>query len=106
MQQINPHSGVNPEHLNYFKFIGRVLALAIFHRRFLDAYFITSFYKMILKKKIALADMESVDAEIFRSLTWMLCVFSVSGRERRLTRGRPQRKRHHRRHRKHILGRG
>ncbi|KNZ57373.1 E3 ubiquitin-protein ligase [Puccinia sorghi] len=64
--------GVNPEHLNYFKFIGRVLALAIFHRRFLDAYFITSFYKMILKKKIALADMESVDAEIFRSLTWML----------------------------------
>ncbi|KAG0144899.1 hypothetical protein CROQUDRAFT_659317 [Cronartium quercuum f. sp. fusiforme G11] len=70
--QINPHSGVNPEHLNYFKFIGRVLALAIFHRRFLDAYFITSFYKMILKKRIALADMESVDAEIFRSLSWML----------------------------------
>ncbi|KAH9813128.1 hypothetical protein DFH28DRAFT_377283 [Melampsora americana] len=70
--QINPHSGVNPEHLNYFKFIGRVLALAIFHRRFLDAYFITSFYKMILKKRIQLADMESVDAEIFRSLSWML----------------------------------
>ena len=70
--QINPHSGINPEHLNYFKFIGRVLGLAIFHRRFLDAYFITSFYKMILSKKIALADMESVDAEIFRSLTWML----------------------------------
>lgn len=70
--QINPHSGINPEHLNYFKFIGRVLGLAIFHRRFLDAYFITSFYKMILDKKIALVDMESVDAEIFRSLTWML----------------------------------
>lgn len=70
--QINPHSGINPEHLNYFKFIGRCLGLAIFHRRFLDAYFITSFYKMILSKKIALADMESVDAEIFRSLTWML----------------------------------
>jgi E3 ubiquitin-protein ligase NEDD4 len=32
---------------------------------------------MILKKKITLADMESVDAEIFRSLTWMLCVPSV-----------------------------
>ena len=70
--QINPHSGINPEHLNYFKFIGRCLGLAIFHRRFLDAYFIVSFYKMILSKKITLADMESVDAEIFRSLTWML----------------------------------
>lgn len=70
--QINPHSGINPEHLNYFKFIGRVLGLAIFHRRFLDAFFIVSFYKMILKKKVTLSDMESVDAEFFRSLTWIL----------------------------------
>lgn len=37
----------------------------------------TGFYKMILKKKISLADMESVDAEIFRSLTWMLCASSL-----------------------------
>ncbi|KAI8052802.1 E3 ubiquitin-protein ligase RSP5 [Syncephalis plumigaleata] len=70
--QINPHSGVNPEHLNYFKFIGRVVGLAIFHRRFLDAFFITSLYKMILHKKIVLGDMESVDADFYRSLTWML----------------------------------
>lgn len=70
--QINPHSGINPEHLNYFKFIGRVLGLAIFHRRFLDAHFIVSFYKMILNKKITLADLESVDADYYRSLQWML----------------------------------
>ncbi|CAG8528464.1 8493_t:CDS:10 [Paraglomus occultum] len=70
--QINPHSGINPEHLNYFKFIGRVVGLAIFHRRFLDAFFITSFYKMILKKKVGLQDMESVDADFYRSLTWTL----------------------------------
>ncbi|KAG9302523.1 hypothetical protein G9A89_007227 [Geosiphon pyriformis] len=70
--QISPHSGINPEHLNYFKFIGRVVGLAIFHRRFLDAFFITSFYKMILKKKVGLPDMESVDADFFRSLTWAL----------------------------------
>ncbi|KIY51114.1 HECT-domain-containing protein [Fistulina hepatica ATCC 64428] len=70
--QINPASGVNPEHLNYFKFIGRCLGLGIFHRRFLDAYFIVSFYKMILKKKVTLADLESVDAELYRGMTWML----------------------------------
>ncbi|RXK40463.1 E3 ubiquitin-protein ligase NEDD4 [Tremella mesenterica] len=70
--QINPNSGVNPEHLNYFKFIGRVVGLGIFHRRFLDAYFIVSFYKMILKKKISLPDLESVDAGLFRGLMWML----------------------------------
>ncbi|KAI8967641.1 hypothetical protein BDF20DRAFT_900412 [Mycotypha africana] len=70
--QINPHSGINPEHLNYFRFIGRVVGLAIFHRRFLDAFFIVSFYKMILNKKICVSDMESVDADFYRSLMWIL----------------------------------
>lgn len=72
--QINPHSGINPEHLNYFKFIGRVVGLAIFHRRFLDAFFIGAFYKMVLRKKVSLADMEGVDADFHKSLTWMLYV--------------------------------
>ncbi|EOO00346.1 putative e3 ubiquitin-protein ligase hula protein [Phaeoacremonium minimum UCRPA7] len=70
--QINPHSGINPEHLNYFKFIGRVVGLAIFHRRFLDAFFIGALYKMILGKSVQLADMEGVDADFHRSLQWML----------------------------------
>ena len=70
--QINPHSGINPEHLGYFKFIGRVVGLAIFHRRFLDAFFIGAFYKMILKKKVALFDMEGVDAEFHRTLSWAM----------------------------------
>ncbi|KAJ4302565.1 NEDD4 E3 ubiquitin-protein ligase [Collariella sp. IMI 366227] len=70
--QINPHSGINPEHLNYFKFIGRVVGLAIFHRRFLDAFFIGALYKMMLSKSVVLADMEGVDADFHRSLQWML----------------------------------
>ena len=70
--QINPHSGINPEHLNYFKFIGRVVGLAVFHRRFLDAFFIGALYKMVLGKAVALADMESVDSDFHRSLQWML----------------------------------
>ncbi|CZT20912.1 probable Probable E3 ubiquitin-protein ligase hulA [Ramularia collo-cygni] len=70
--QINPHSGINPEHLGYFKFIGRVVGLAIFHRRFLDAFFIGAFYKMILRKKVNLADMEGVDAEFHRTLSWSM----------------------------------
>lgn len=70
--QINPHSGINPEHLGYFKFIGRVVGLAIFHRRFLDSFFVGAFYKMILRKKVALHDMEGIDAEVFRNLQWTL----------------------------------
>ncbi|KAF4576917.1 hypothetical protein EYR36_004901 [Pleurotus pulmonarius] len=70
--QINPASGINPDHLDYFRFIGRCLGLAIFHRRFLDAYFVRSFYKMILKRTAVLEDLESVDTDLHRSLTWML----------------------------------
>jgi E3 ubiquitin-protein ligase NEDD4 len=68
--QINPNSNVNPEHLVYFKFIGRVAGLAVFHQRFLDSFFIPAFYKIVLQKKITLADMESVDADLYRSLLW------------------------------------
>ncbi|ETN46553.1 uncharacterized protein HMPREF1541_00738 [Cyphellophora europaea CBS 101466] len=70
--QINPHSGINPEHLNYFKFIGRVVGLAIFHRRFLDSFFIGAFYKMMLRKKVQINDMEGVDEEYHKNLTWTL----------------------------------
>ena len=70
--QINPHSAINPDHLDYFRFIGRVMGMAILHQRFLDAFFVGSFYKMILKKKVTVEDMEGIDADIHRSLKWML----------------------------------
>lgn len=70
--QINPNSNINPEHLNYFKFVGRVVGLAVFHRRFLDAFFVGAMYKMMLRKKIILQDLESVDSEMYKSLCWML----------------------------------
>jgi E3 ubiquitin-protein ligase NEDD4 len=69
--QINANSGINPEHLNYFKFIGRVVGLGVFHRRFLDAFFVGALYKMMLHKKVVLQDMEGVDAEFYRSLKWI-----------------------------------
>ncbi|XP_049877372.1 E3 ubiquitin-protein ligase Nedd-4 isoform X2 [Pectinophora gossypiella] len=70
--QINPNSGVcNEEHLNYFKFIGRVAGMAIYHGKLLDAFFIRPFYKMMLSKTIELQDMESVDLEYYNSLMWI-----------------------------------
>ncbi|CAD5113695.1 DgyrCDS2857 [Dimorphilus gyrociliatus] len=70
--QINPKSGVaNPEHLSYFKFIGRVCGMAVFHGKLIDGYFIRPFYKMMLGKSITLDDMESVDSEYYNSLKWI-----------------------------------
>uniref|UniRef100_A0AAX7TF11 E3 ubiquitin-protein ligase n=1 Tax=Astatotilapia calliptera TaxID=8154 RepID=A0AAX7TF11_ASTCA len=71
--QINPNSGLcNEDHLTYFKFIGRVAGMAVFHGKLLDAFFIRPFYKMMLGKPITLQDMESVDGEYFNSLKWIL----------------------------------
>ncbi|VEN34099.1 unnamed protein product [Callosobruchus maculatus] len=70
--QINPFSGVcNEEHLSYFKFIGRVAGMAVYHGKLLDAFFIRPFYKMMLSKPIDLKDMESVDSEYYKSLLWI-----------------------------------
>ncbi|XP_014289264.1 E3 ubiquitin-protein ligase Nedd-4 isoform X1 [Halyomorpha halys] len=70
--QINPISGLcNEEHLNYFKFIGRIAGLAVYHGKLLDAFFIRPFYKMMLEKPIELKDMESVDSEYYNSLLWI-----------------------------------
>jgi len=70
--QINPNSGVcNEDHLLYFKFIGRVAGMAVYHGKLLDGFFIRPFYKMMLGKSIELKDMESVDTEYFNSLIWI-----------------------------------
>ncbi|CAH8554166.1 unnamed protein product [Schistosoma turkestanicum] len=71
--QINPLSGMaNEEHLKYFKFIGRVIGMAIYHGKLIDGFFIRPFYKMMLGKTISLKDMESVDSEYYRSLKYIL----------------------------------
>ncbi|XP_064013633.1 E3 ubiquitin-protein ligase NEDD4 isoform X1 [Pogoniulus pusillus] len=71
--QINPNSGLcNEDHLSYFKFIGRVAGMAVYHGKLLDAFFIRPFYKMMLQKPITLHDMESVDSEYYNSLKWIL----------------------------------
>ncbi|XP_015608168.1 E3 ubiquitin-protein ligase SMURF2 isoform X2 [Cephus cinctus] len=70
--QINPDSGINPEHLSYFHFAGRIIGIAVFHGHHIDGGFTTPFYKMLLNKAITLSDIEGVDPELHRSLTWML----------------------------------
>ena len=57
------------EHL---KFVGQCIGLCIFHRSLLDASFTASFYKMILNKKVNLADLENIDTELYNRLTGIL----------------------------------
>ncbi|XP_037074033.1 LOW QUALITY PROTEIN: E3 ubiquitin-protein ligase SMURF1-like [Pollicipes pollicipes] len=70
--QINANSDVNPEHLSYFHFVGRVIGMAVFHGHYIDGGFAMPFYKMLLNKPISLPDIELVDPDLHRSLTWIL----------------------------------
>uniref|UniRef100_A0A8C7IMJ5 E3 ubiquitin-protein ligase n=1 Tax=Oncorhynchus kisutch TaxID=8019 RepID=A0A8C7IMJ5_ONCKI len=69
--QINPASTINPDHLSYFCFIGRFIAMALFHGKFIDTGFSLPFYKRMLNKKLIIKDLESIDPEFYNSLIWI-----------------------------------
>lgn len=70
--QPNPNSVYQTEHLSYFKFVGRVVAKALFDGQLLDVYFTRSFYKHILGAKVTYHDIEAVDPDYYKNLKWML----------------------------------
>ncbi|GMR53210.1 hypothetical protein PMAYCL1PPCAC_23405, partial [Pristionchus mayeri] len=69
--QMNPASFINPDHLDYFEFIGRFVAMALFHGKFIFSGFTMPFYKKMLNRKLVLKDLESVDSEFYNSVVWI-----------------------------------
>lgn len=69
--QINPASSINPDHLSYFKFIGRLIAMALFHGKFIYSGFTIPFYKQMLSKPLTIKDLDSIDPEFYNSLLWI-----------------------------------
>jgi E3 ubiquitin-protein ligase HUWE1 len=68
----NRLSSINPEHLMFFKFIGRIIGKALYEGRVLDCHFSRAVYKQIMSKQVNLKDMETLDLEYYKSLEWML----------------------------------
>jgi E3 ubiquitin-protein ligase HUWE1 len=68
----NKLSGINDEHLMFFKFIGRIIGKALYEGRVLDCFFSRAVYKRILGKSVSVKDMESFDPDYYKSLCWML----------------------------------
>ena len=69
--QINPASYVNPDHLHYFKFIGRFIAMALYHGKFIYSGFTMPFYKRMLNRKLTMKDIDHIDPEFYNSLIWV-----------------------------------
>jgi len=69
---INPSSYINHEHLDYFKFVGRIIAKAVYDNKLLDCYFTRAFYKHILGKAVKYTDLESEDPDYYQSLVYLM----------------------------------
>lgn len=68
---INSSSHCNPNHLCYYKFVGRVIAKAIYDNKLLECYFTRSFYKHILGIPVKYTDMESEDYTLYKGLVYI-----------------------------------
>ncbi|XP_028411052.1 E3 ubiquitin-protein ligase HACE1-like [Dendronephthya gigantea] len=66
------NSEINPDHLNYFRFAGRIIGLSLYNRLHLNVYFTRSFYKHILGIPVSYQDVSSIDPEYAKNLQWIL----------------------------------
>ncbi|XP_071961734.1 E3 ubiquitin-protein ligase HECW2-like isoform X2 [Antedon mediterranea] len=69
--QISPMSAFVDNHMEWFRFCGRVIGLSIIHHYLLDAFFTRPFYKALLRQQCTLSDLESLDSGFHQSLLWM-----------------------------------
>ena len=74
---ISQSSYYNSNHLNYFKFVGRLIGKAIYENQLLDCYFTRSFYKHMLGKSVRYTDMEAEDREFYQ-VWFFLLLFDLS----------------------------
>ncbi|CAI5480062.1 unnamed protein product [Closterium sp. Yama58-4] len=63
----SPSSAINPGHLSYFRFCGRVVALALMHNIHLDVTFALAFYKLLAGREVTWRDCKDMDPELFAS---------------------------------------
>ncbi|KAK8844404.1 hypothetical protein M9Y10_024262 [Tritrichomonas musculus] len=61
-----------PQHLQYFNFAGKMMALALIEEQCVNAHLTTSFYRQILHQKPKLKDLEDYKVKLYDSLQWML----------------------------------
>jgi len=68
----NEQSDINPDHLAFFKFIGRMVGKAVCDKQLLDCYFTKSVYKCMLGQALCFDDLYDQDMELFKSWKWLI----------------------------------
>lgn len=72
--QPSPSSYVNPEHIEYFTFAGKILARALIEGITVEAHMTRAFLKQILgqQESMSLTDIEDCDESLHQSFLWIL----------------------------------
>lgn len=66
----NSQSYINPDHTNFFKFVGRMVGKAIFDGQLLECFFARSLYKMMIGEELFFEDLSDMDHDCYRNLKW------------------------------------
>jgi len=66
--QINRYSAQNKEHLDYFRFIGTIIGMAVYHGKLFYSYFPLPFYKALLERPFDISDLQYEDESIYKSI--------------------------------------
>lgn len=69
---INPDLGVNPTHLDYFHFAGRVFGMAVFHNYHVSVVLVQQLYRQLLDMPVELENIRTLDEDVYRLLIWLL----------------------------------
>ena len=111
--QPNPQSSINPDHLSYFRFIGRIIGKALFDGQMLDAYllllhlyFLDSFLCMFMC--IFIWHPKILHSQLLQAHAWRLSELHRHGSYRSRILQEPTldpRERYHERTRSHVLAR-
>jgi E3 ubiquitin-protein ligase HUWE1 len=70
--QPNPASGVNPRHLRYFEFAGKVIAVSLIVRVHLSAHLAVPFLKQLIGETVAIDDLIDIDDGLHKAMKWLL----------------------------------
>lgn len=70
--QLRPRGCETEKEKKWLILCGRVLALAVIHRCYIDVFFTNVFYKSLQKRPVTLMDFKESDAEFYKSMNWLL----------------------------------
>lgn len=68
----NTDSNVNPDHLQFFRFVGRMIGKALNDGHYLECHFSKPFYKMILGQDLLFEDLLGLENVLHSGYTYTL----------------------------------